>query len=107
RRDFITIFGAAGILIGQSPARGETFRTYRCYDGTQFVLAFFEGDKRAHLQLDGKAITLPKRLSLSGERYSKGGPSFMVTKMEITLMRGKESTECITRPWSGDCNLAR
>jgi hypothetical protein len=59
RRDFITIFGAAGILIGQSSVFAQTFRTYNCYDGSQFILAFFEGDKRAHLQLDGKAITLP------------------------------------------------
>ena len=28
RRDFITIFGAAGILIGQSPVIAQTFRTY-------------------------------------------------------------------------------
>src|SRR5262245_2318863 len=66
RRDFITIFGAAGILIGQAPVFAQTFRTYNCYDRSQFILAFFEGDKRAHLQLDGKTITLPKRMALSG-----------------------------------------
>jgi hypothetical protein len=37
RRDFITIFGAAGILIGQSPVFAQTFRTYNCYDGSQFI----------------------------------------------------------------------
>jgi hypothetical protein len=58
RRDFITIFGAAGILIGQSPVFAQTLRTYNCYDGSQFILAFFEGDKRAHLQLDGKAYRM-------------------------------------------------
>jgi SnoaL-like polyketide cyclase len=41
RRDLITIFGAAGILISQSPVFGQTFRTYRCFDGSQFVLAFY------------------------------------------------------------------
>jgi hypothetical protein len=101
RRDFITIFGAAGILIGQSPVLAQTLRTYRCFDGSQFILAFFEGDKRAHLQLDGKAISLPKRISLSGSRYAKGAISLRITETGITLTRGKQSTECITRSWVG------
>jgi membrane-bound inhibitor of C-type lysozyme len=101
RRNFIAIFGVAGILISQSPVFGQTFRTYRCFDGSQFVLAFFEGDKRAHLQLDGRAITLSKRISLSGSRYSKGDISLRIAGTDITLKRGKQSTECITRPWVG------
>jgi membrane-bound inhibitor of C-type lysozyme len=101
RRDFIAIFAVAGILIGQPPASAQTFRTYRCFDGSQFILAFFEGDKRAHLQLDGRAITLPKRISLSGSRYAKGDISLRISKTDITLKRGKQSTECITRAWVG------
>ena len=101
RREFVTIFGAAAILIGQLPVSAQTFRTYNCYDGSQFILAFFEGDKRAHLQLDGKAVTLPKRISLSGSRYAKGDISLRITKTGITLKRGKQSTECITRSWVG------
>src|SRR5689334_16319699 len=101
RRDFIAIFGAAGILISQSPVFAQTFRTYRCFDGSQFILALFEGDNRAHLQLDGKALTLPKRISLSGSRYVKGDISLRITKTITTLRRGKQSTECITRPWVG------
>ena len=100
-RDFFTTIVAAGILFGQLPVSAQTFRTYRCYDGSEFVLAFFEGDKRAHLQLDGKALTLPKRISLSGSRYVKGDISLRITKTGITLKRGKQSTECITRPWAG------
>ena len=49
------------------------FRNYRCADGTQFMAAFFQYDSRAHLQLDGKAVTLPKRVALSGSRYSGKG----------------------------------
>lgn len=100
-RDFIAIFGAAGIFISQSPVFGQTFRTYRCFDGSQFVLAFYEGDKRAHVQLDGKALTLPKRISLSGSRYAKGNVSLRIINTDIVLKRGKQSTECITRPWVG------
>jgi membrane-bound inhibitor of C-type lysozyme len=99
RRDLITIFGAVGILIGQSPVFAQTFLTYNCYDRSQFILAFFEGDKRAHLQLDGKTITLPKRIALSGSRYAKGDISLRITKTVITLKRGKQSTECVTRSW--------
>jgi hypothetical protein len=101
RRYFVTIIVAAGILIGQLPVFAQTFHTYRCYDGSQFILALFEGDKRAHLQLDGKAVTLPKRISLSGSRYAKGDISLRITKTGITLKRGKQSTECITRAWVG------
>src|SRR5262249_17463115 len=87
------------ILIGQSPVFAQTFRTYNCYDRSQFILAFFEGDKRAHLQLDGKTITLTKRMALSGSRYAKGDISLRITKTVITLKRGKQSTECVTRSW--------
>lgn len=95
------MIAAAGILIGQLPVFAQTFRTYRCYDGSQFILAIYEGDKRAHLQLDGKAITLPKRISLSGSRYAKGDISLRMTTAGITLKRGMQSTECITRSWVG------
>ncbi len=101
RRDFITIFAAAAIIFGQSPVSAQTFRTYRCYDGSQFVLAIYQGDKRAHLQLDGKAITLPKRISLSGSRYARGNITLRITESAATLKRGKQSTECITRNWVG------
>ena len=102
RRQFVTIFGAVGIWIAHSsPVFAQTFHTYRCFDGSQFILAFFEGDKRAHLQLDGRAVTLPKRVSLSGSRYAKGDISLRITKTITTLKRGKQSTECITRAWVG------
>src|SRR5215831_3008012 len=101
QRDFVTIVVAVGILMGMSPVFAQTFHTYRCYDGSQFILAFFEGDKRAHLQLDGRAVTLSKRISLSGTRYSKGDISLRITNAGINLKRGKQSTECITRQWVG------
>src|SRR4029077_7203465 len=107
RRDFVTMIAAAGILIGQLPVSAQTFRTYRCYDGSPFIFALFVGDKRPHLQLDGRAVTLPKRISLSGPRYAKGDISLKITKAGITLKRGKQSTECITRSWVGSLLPAR
>ena len=94
RREFITLLGAAAIVIGQSPVVAQTFLTYSCLDGSEFVVAFFAGERSAHLQLDGKAMSLPRRLSLSGTRYAKGDITLRITKTVTTLERGKRSTEC-------------
>jgi hypothetical protein len=37
---------AAGIS-GARQADAQTFRNYRCADATQFIVAFYDGDKRA------------------------------------------------------------
>jgi membrane-bound inhibitor of C-type lysozyme len=98
RHRFIALLGAIGILAGQLPADAQTFSTYRCRDGSEFVAAFYEGDTRAHLQLDGKALTLPKRISTSGSRYAKGDVTLRMTKAATTLKRGKRVTECSAKP---------
>ncbi len=83
------VFGSAlcvaAAAAGASPALAQaSFQTYRCADGSQFIVGFFQYDKRAHLQIDGKALTLGKRLALSGSRYSGGG---------VTLTIGKAGTK--------------
>ncbi len=70
---------AAGLVIQTSTASAQTFDSYRCADGTRFILAFYPGDKRAYLQIDGRAVTLKKSLAVSGGRYSGGGVSLTVT----------------------------
>ena len=92
-----SFFGTAGILTGQLSAHAQTFFTYRCNDGSEFIAAFYEGDTRAHLQLDGKAMALPKRMSVSGSRYAKGDTTLRITKTGTTLKRGKRLTECSVR----------
>jgi len=73
---------------GLSAASAQSaFRNYRCADGTQFIAAFFNGDNRAHLQLDGKAVTLNKRLSLTGTRYRGGGVTLEITRGGLTRLR--------------------
>ena len=49
---------AAAILLGTSPASAQTttWQTYRCADGSEFIVGFFGYDKRAHMQVDGKAV---------------------------------------------------
>ena len=70
---------AAGLMAQALPASAQTFDSYRCADGTHFILAFYPGDKRAYLQIDGRAVTLKKSLAVSGKRYSGSGVSIAVT----------------------------
>ncbi|MFH0300590.1 MliC family protein [Bradyrhizobium sp. 31Argb] len=90
----------AGTLAGRSQASAQsTFRNYRCADGTQFIVGFFQYDSRAHLQLDGKAVTLLKRLTVSGSRYSGGGVTLRITKAGLATLKHA------TRPATA-CELA-
>ena len=72
------IFGT-GLLAQALPASAQTFDSYRCVDGTHFILAFYPNDKRAYLQIDGRAVTLKKGLAVSGRRYSGSGVSLIMT----------------------------
>ena len=89
-----SIFGAMlFVAAGGSPsASAQTFQNYRCADGTQFIVGFFEYDKRAHLQIDGRAVTLAKRFGLSGSRYSGGGVTLKVGKAGTTIKHAKRPT---------------
>ena len=87
-----TIFGAAlcAVAIATAPSAAfaqSTFRNYGCADGTQFMVGFFQYDSRAHLQLDGKALTLPKRVALSGSRYRAKGVTLRITKAGVTTLK--------------------
>jgi membrane-bound inhibitor of C-type lysozyme len=88
-----SIFGAALLvagIAGASPsALAQTFQNYRCADGTQFIVGFFEYDKRAHLQIDGRAVTLAKRFGLSGARYSGSGVTLKIGKAGTTIKHAK------------------
>lgn len=92
KRRMKTIFGAALCVVTMAvaapvaPAQ-SSFRNYRCADGAQFMVGFFQYDSRAHLQLDGKALTLPKRVSLSGSRYQGNGVTLRITKGGVTTLK--------------------
>ena len=88
----IILVGAAILLApvtGALPAAAQTFKSYGCADGTQFIVGFFQYDKRAHLQIDGKAVALTRRLALSGTRYTGGGTTLKITKAGTTIKHGK------------------
>ena len=95
-RGTIVFFGAAalavGVAAGSIPALAQTFQSYRCADGSQFIVGFFEYDPRAHLQIDGKAMTLGRRIAVSGSRYSGGGVTLKISKAGTTLKHAKRPT---------------
>jgi membrane-bound inhibitor of C-type lysozyme len=78
--------------VGVSPALAQTFQNYRCADGTQFIVGFFEYDQRAYLQIDGRAVTLGRRLTLSGSRYSGSGVTLKFSKTGTTVRHAKRPT---------------
>ncbi len=93
------IFGAAlfvaAVTGGMSPAFAQTFQSYRCADHTQFIAAFYDHDSRAHLQVDGRAVTLARRFAFSGARYSGGGVTLKITETGTTLRHaGRPGTSC-------------
>ena len=74
-------------------AAQSTFQTWRCADGTEFIVGFFQYDSRAHMQVDGKAVTLHKRATFIGSRYSGGGVTMRTTKKAGTTLKvGKRKT---------------
>jgi membrane-bound inhibitor of C-type lysozyme len=96
-----TIFGAAlcaaaVATIPSAASAQSSFRNYRCADGSQFMVGFFEYDKRAHLQLDGKALTLPKRVALTGSRYQAKGVTLRITKAGVVTLKHarRKTTTC-------------
>lgn len=83
----LTITMLTGGIFGVRPADAQTFKTYRCADGTQFIVGFYDYDKRAFLQIDGEPVTLAKRLTLSGARYSGAGVTLRISKAGATTVK--------------------
>ena len=87
-----TIFDAALCVVAMAAVPSaasaqSSFRNYRCADGAQVIVGFFQYDSRAHLQLDGKALTLPKRVALSGSRYQANGVTLRITRAGVITLK--------------------
>lgn len=80
-----TAIFVAGFVATGSPASAQTFDSYRCADGMHFILAFYPSDKRAYLQIDGRAVTLKKSLTVSGKHYSGSGVSLVMTATGVLI----------------------
>jgi membrane-bound inhibitor of C-type lysozyme len=96
RTEIVHLVGALLLttVVGTTNAAAQTtFQTYRCADGTEFIVGFFQYDKRAHMQVDGKAVTLHKRATFIGSRYSGAGVTLRTTKKSGTTLKvGKRKT---------------
>jgi membrane-bound inhibitor of C-type lysozyme len=77
-----------------APARSETYYFYRCENGAQFEVAMFPDARAAYVQLDGKAMTLPKFFSITGTRYRRAGVTFWFRGDRATIRRGGVRSEC-------------
>ncbi len=88
------IFGVAlwvaAMAAGVSSVSAQTsFQRYRCADRTQFIVGFFPYDTRAHLQIDGQEVTLERRFTLAGARYSGSGVTLKISKRGTTIRHAR------------------
>jgi membrane-bound inhibitor of C-type lysozyme len=89
-RHKVIVFGITVLVTGISGTRqadAQTFRSYRCADGTQFIVGFYDYDNRAFLQIDGEPVTLARRLSVSGARYSGAGITLRIDKTGAATLK--------------------
>jgi hypothetical protein len=82
------------LTISQTPA--QTFQSYRCVDGTRFLLAFYPYDKHVYVQVDGQPVMLRRSLTtLSGRRYAGGGVTLVFTATGTRIRHlGRPVTLC-------------
>jgi membrane-bound inhibitor of C-type lysozyme len=88
----------AGTVWNTLPAAAGSLLVYQCADGAQFALAFYDGDTHAHIQLNGKSLSLPKRLALSGTRYAAAGVTLWIAKDGTTLKHPAAPAVTICKP---------
>jgi membrane-bound inhibitor of C-type lysozyme len=81
---------SAMAALAGAPAAAQNIQSYRCSDGTRFIVGFYEADPRAYMQIDGRAVPLRKRLAASGSRYSGSGVTLKIGKAgSITIRHAK------------------
>jgi membrane-bound inhibitor of C-type lysozyme len=88
------VLAVAGTMWLAAPAQSETYYLYRCANGAEFEVALFADTRAAYIQLDGRAITLPKSFSVTGTRYRKAGVTFWFRGERATIRRGGVRSEC-------------
>jgi hypothetical protein len=76
-------------------AQAQTYIHYVCQDGASFDVAFYPETKAAYLQFDGKSLQLPKRFSLTSQRFAKDGVTFsMKSGGAATIRRAGKTSQC-------------
>ena len=90
------ILAGALVAIGSvATAQAQTYYHYECTDGANFEVAFYPETKFAFLQFDGKSMQLPKRFSLTSQRFSKNGVTFSMKRGgAATIKRLGKTSQC-------------
>lgn len=92
------IFVIVAALIASPSAHAQTFYHYECDDGRSFELAFYPETKAAYLQVDGKSLMLPKRFSLTSQRFAKDGVTLAMKRGgTATIRRSGKTSQCKVR----------
>ena len=91
-----TLLALAAVVAGGTSAQAQTYYHYECKDNTTFEVGFYPETKFAFLQFDGKSLQLPKRFSLTSQRFSKNGVTFSMKKNGAATIKrvGKTSVDC-------------
>lgn len=86
------------VILLPAATQAQRFVSYQCTDGSQFTVAFYESS--VGIQVDGKALLLPKRVSVPGTaRYRKSTVSLTIKGDNVTLRRGTYRVACTGEAW--------
>ncbi|MBB5051283.1 hypothetical protein HNQ36_001237 [Afipia massiliensis] len=94
----LTFLAAAFAVLtgaGTSPVSAQSFQSFICADGARFVALL--DTKVANVQIDGKAVALRKRFTLTGARYTGRGVTLTMNKKGTLLRHGKRGPTVCTR----------
>jgi hypothetical protein len=94
-RTMLKMLSIALIFIAATSAQAQTYHHYECTDGASFEVAFYPQTKAAYLQFDGKSLQLPKRFSLTSQRFAQNGVTFSMKSGGIaTIRRAGKTSQC-------------
>ena len=89
------VVAALGLALAGASVHAQTFYHYECADGANFEVGFYPDTKAAFLQFDGRSLQLPKRLSLTSQRFSKDGVTFSMKRGGVaTIKRAGKTSQC-------------
>jgi hypothetical protein len=94
-RTIAKILPIALTFIAATAAQAQTYYHYECADGASFEVGFYPETKAAFLQVDGKSLQLPKRFSLTSQRFAQNGVTFsMKSGGTATIRRAGKTSQC-------------
>ncbi len=98
-RGFIALVGAlVGTIAVPMSGWTQTYHHYDCTDGASFELAFYPETKAAYLQIDGKSLQLPKRFSLTTQRFARAGVTLSLRSGgRATVRRAGKTSDCTAK----------